>query len=519
MKSRSQKTVTNVVTGVLEELVAIACGLILPRLIIVKMGSDSNGITASITQFLSAIALLKGGIGGVTRAALYKPLAENNIDEVSAIVFQTEKFMRRIAIIFLASLMVFAYIYSAFICKEFSFWFEFSLVLIISFSTFVKYFFGLTYNMLLSADQKQNIIKYVSMATTVLNTAISVVLVNSGCSIHVVKAGSAIVFALDPFFVCWYAKKHYKLKRNVPVKGDYIKQRWDAVGHEVANFVNNSTDAIVLTIFTRVSEVSVYEVYHYVIFSIRKLVSSFIIGFGAAFGNMYAKKEYKAMADNIRLYELIVFSLASVIYAVSIVMICPFAVIYTADATDNVNYLRPLFAVIITLSGAFTCYRIPYQTVVTAVGKYRETRNGAFFEAGLNIVLSIVLVIKFGMVGVAIGTLAAAIFRSTQYAIYLSKYIIKRSLFIFINHVLLSLGIVVGTYLISLLYLPPLSSVSTNGYPGINGWFDWVVYAIITTAVAGILTVATNLLCYRKDSFALLKKLLNVLGKKKGKTK
>lgn len=507
MKSRSQKAVLNVMAGIMDEIVAVACGLILPRLILTNFGSEYNGITSSITQFISCITLLKGGIGGVTRAALYKPLAENDVDGISAIVYQTEKFMRRIALIFLAFILVFATIYPIWLCKDFSWWFEFSLILIISISTFVKYFFGLTYNMLLSADQRQCVIKFLSSGTTILNMIIAAILINNGCTIHIVKLGSALVFALDPIVTCIYARSKYKLKKTTTVNTDYIKQRWDAVGHEVASFVNNNTDIMVITAFAGILEVSVYTVYHYAIASIRKVVTSFIIGFGAAFGNMYALKQYKTMEKNLKIYEVIVFSISSIVYSVALVMICSFAMVYTKDVND-VNYYRPAFGAVLTLAGAFTCYRIPYQTIVTAVGHYKQTRNGAFFEAGMNIVLSIVLVIKLGIVGVALGTLAAAIFRSCQYAVYLSKNILKRSIMIFVGHIILTLSIMGGTYAISLLYMPEITKVTT-----------WLMYALLTTAISSTITLATDFIFYRETTIEMFKKGIGMFTGSKKKAK
>ncbi len=96
---RSQKALKNMVVTMGYQLVAVICGLIVPRLILSHFGSSYNGITSSITQFLSCVALLRAGVFGVTRAALYKPLAEKNLTEISAIVNATERFMRRIATI------------------------------------------------------------------------------------------------------------------------------------------------------------------------------------------------------------------------------------------------------------------------------------------------------------------------------------------------------------------------------------------------------------------------------------
>ena len=100
MKSRSGKAMRNTAFQLLLEVVTAVCGFILPRLILSNFGSTYNGITQSITHFLSCIAILKSGIGSVTRVALYKPLAQNDSVGISKVVNATEGFMRRIALIF-----------------------------------------------------------------------------------------------------------------------------------------------------------------------------------------------------------------------------------------------------------------------------------------------------------------------------------------------------------------------------------------------------------------------------------
>ena len=141
---RSKKALINSFSALLLELVTIICGFILPRLILSRFGSSYNGITSSITQFLSYIALLKSGIGGVTRASLYKPLHEKDTNAISAIVNATERFMQQIAKIFVVFILVFAALYSFLVSNEFPWLFSFTLVLILGIGTFVQYYFGIT---------------------------------------------------------------------------------------------------------------------------------------------------------------------------------------------------------------------------------------------------------------------------------------------------------------------------------------------------------------------------------------
>ena len=101
--NRGKKAIYNSAASLLAEGIAIVCGFILPRLILSSFGSNYNGLTQSVTQFLSVVALLRAGVGGATRASLYKTLANKDEKQLSATIRATELFMRKVALIFAAS--------------------------------------------------------------------------------------------------------------------------------------------------------------------------------------------------------------------------------------------------------------------------------------------------------------------------------------------------------------------------------------------------------------------------------
>lgn len=503
---RSKKALYNTTVSILYEVIAVICGLILPRLILSHFGSSYNGITTSITQFLSCVALMKGGVGAVTRAALYKPLADESTNEISAIVNATSHFMKKIALIFLGAIFVFAALYPFIVKDEFEWAFSFTLVLILGISTFVQYYFGLAYQFLFEADQRQYVLMFAQIFSTVLNTVLAAILIYAGAGIHIVKLGSALAFSLNPLFIYAYAKKKYKIDKAIPPNTAAISQRWDAFAQSVAYFVHNNTDVIVLTVFTNTKIVSVYTVYNYVIVNIRNIIATFVNGFGAAFGNMLAKEEHKLVETNLKIYELIVFIITSIIYTTAGIMIVPFALLYTSGVND-ISYDRPIFALIITIAGAFSCFRIPYQTIIEAAGHFKQMKNGAIFEAALNITISIIFVIKFGLIGVAIGTLVATIFRSFQYAVYLSKSIVKRSIFIFIFHIFVNGAVAILTYLISHFCF----TFETNNFL----W--WIIKAVLIVITSTVISLVLHLAFYHKDFKGLITKITALVKEKLSK--
>lgn len=500
---RSKKAIINTMAGLSYEFVAIICAFILPRLILQAFGSDYNGVTNSISQFLGYVTLLKAGIGGVTKAALYKPLAEKDVKSVSGVVNATNLFLQKVALIYLGTLIAFASLYPLLVKNNFDWLFTFSLVFIIGISTFAQYFWGLTYQLLLYADQRQGIIFAVQIVTTVLNTVVAALLINLGAGIHIVKLASTAVFCLNPLFINLYARRYYKIDKTVPPNKEAIKDRWDCFGLQVANFVNSNTDMLLLTIFTDVYIVSVYTVYHMVTSGIRQVLNTFVNGLGAAFGDMFAKNEIEIAKNNLLIFEQIVFCLANFFFSVCLVLIVPFVHVYTKNIND-VNYTRYAFAFVSTIATLFTCYRIPYQAIVEAVGHFKQTRNGAFFEAGLNLILSVLMVQRFGLVGIAIGTLVAAIFRTFQYGLYVSKNIVKRSTGILLKRLILS------AITLSFVYL----FYKVVGFSEPENYLQWIVNACSVSVIAGIVVIIIEIVFYRSVLWSSISKIRGVLKKR-----
>lgn len=499
--NRTKRVIKTVCTSLLNNGLTIICGLIVPRLILRNYGSAYNGVIQSISQFISYISLMQAGIGGATTAALYKPLANGDMEEVSEILASTEKFMRKICLIFVIFIVCFAIVYPTWIVTDFDWFFTAALIVVISLSTFAQYYFGFTYQCLINADQKGYIITYLNMFVTIFNAIIEILLINGGFGILAIKLGSSIVNVVPSIFIYLYVRKEYKLIRGIKPKEDKIPQKWNAAAHEVASFVNDNTNIIVLSLFADIKDVSVYTVYNYVVSNIKKIVTNFTVGFGAAFGDMYAKNEIDLMKKNLGIYETIIFSLTTMFCSVALVMMLPFVKLYTKGVTD-VNYNLPVFSILITIACAFNCFRVPYRSIVYSVGHYKETRNGAIFESVMHIVVSVFGVIKFGVVGIALGSLCAMSFRTFQYALYLSKNILDRDIKIFLKRLLISFGTMIIVYFISKAYMVTIRT-----------WPAWVMYALVTTLLSLSIIFATDFIFFAQDTTNFILKVKKIMKK------
>lgn len=501
---RGKKAVINMLVALIGQILTIFCGLIIPRLIIQTFGSGVNGLTSSINQFLGYIILLEAGVGGVVRAALYKPLADKDIFSISGIIKATEKFFKVIAIIFIGYLFVLAIVFPLVVKDEFNFIFTFTLVLIIGISMFFQYYFGITYQILLQADQRQYVNSILQIITILLNAILVVFLINWGASIQIVKLTSALVFILRPMILNIYVKRKYKIINKCDANNEAIKQRWDGLGHHIAYLLHNNTDIVLLTIFSNVKEVSVYSVHFMVVSSIKTLIVTFSSGLEAAFGNMIVKNEKDTLERNFRMFEFFIFTATTILFISTAFAIIPFISLYT-EGVNDVNYYRPVFAYLLIAAEAIYCIRIPYNAVILAAGHYKQTKKGAFLEAGINIVISLICVNIYGIVGVALGTLFAMLYRTLEYAVYLSKNILKRNIKHFLKRCII--------YFFTAVLIIVVNNLGDFG--SVNSYLEWFLYGVKITLLSTIITLSVGIIFYYNDMKNLLKSIKRIFLKKK----
>lgn len=467
------------------QLLAGISGLILPVYIMKTFGSSVNGLVTSITQFLAVITFLDLGVGAVVQSSLYKPLAEKNETQLSMIILSAERFYRRIATIFLIYVVCLTVVYPFIHIEEYSWVFTASLIVVLAIGNFAQYYFGITYQTLLNADQKGYIPLAFQAVAIVLNLMFCIILIKLGAPIHIVKLTTVSVYLIRPLGISWYAKKHYDINRNVKIIGEPIKQKWNGLYQHIAAVVLNNTDVMVLTVFSTLSSVSVYTAYYNVIRMLKELMESLTNGIMPLLGNMYATKD-KQLLPFFEFMEWVLHTIIVFVFTVTAVTITPFIRVYTDGITDA-NYIQPVFGVLLTIANMFCCMRIPYNSLVKAAGHYKETQSSAIIEVLINIIISVIVVFKYGLVGVAIGTMCAMLYRSIYLALYTSKHILNRSYMNFLNRIIVDIISIMAIYENSRM----IKVVPTT-------YLEWIALAIVASILSILIMTIINFLFARK---------------------
>ena len=492
---RKKLLAKNTVASLSSQITALVCGFILPRFFLQYYGSEVNGLVNSITQFLGVISFLELGVGAVVQSSLYKPLVDKNDRQISCVIASTNKFFKHLAIILLIYIVILLLVYPIIVNQNFGYIYTAILIAAISISSFAQYYFGITNSLLLNADQRGYIQYNTQTVTMILNTLICAWLISDGESVQLVKLISSLIYLVRPFVLCVYVNRHYQINWKVKYSEEPIKQKWNGVAQHVAAVILDGTDTIVLTVFSTLLDVSIYSVYFLVIKGVKTLLLSVTSGIQSLFGELWAKQELKKLNIFFDWMEWLIHTGTTYVFACTAVLITPFIRIYTLDITDA-NYIRPFFAILLTLANAMHCLRLPYNIMVLAAGHYRQTQKNYIIAACLNIVVSVLAVNIWGLIGVAIGTLVAMIYQTIWLAFYNSKNFIYWPMKnVFKQFLVDAISIVLVLILAGRLELTKISYV------------NWIILAFKVALIAIFVAYSVNLIFYTNKIRKIVKKI------------
>lgn len=505
---RTRQALKNMIASFLLQVVLAVSGIMVPRFFTALYGSAVNGLVSSITQFITYMSLVEAGIGAAGTVALYGPLARKEIDEVNGVVSAAKSFYMKSGLMFVGLIAVLVLLYPGIVQNEirdvgFIRW----MIVILSISGIVDYFFLGKYRVLLQADQRGYVISLFQTVGTVIMTAVSLWLIGIEASALLVKGVAAAVYLLRSVAVAIYVKKKYAwVSFNKKPNMSAFNQRWAALLHQIVGMVVNNAAVILLTLCVKVNalvEVSVYSLYNLVGTSLSSLMNAISSGLGSGFGQVISQNEKEVLHKSYSSYEFLFFAVIFVAYSCMTVLLYPFVGLYSADFADAQVYIRWELVFLFSFAGLLQNLRLPGLTVICAAGHYKQTKWRAILEAAINIVCSLFLVGKLGISGVMIGICVSYLYRTTDVIIYTAKHFVHGSLM----RTFKRLGVNFLTYAVMTglgLYLIPQV---------VSGWVMWFVCAMVYGVAACIVFAGVNLIVDSREAKALLVRVRDLVKK------
>lgn len=486
--------IKNIISSLINQIVCFLYGFIIPIFIIKTFGSEINGLISSIAQFLAYISLLEGGVGPVIKNALFKPLVKKNNEEISKILGTTDNFFKKLSYIFILYIIILCVFYPMFV-EEYTHLFTISMILIISINYLSEYYLGITYILFLKSDQKNYLIDNINTISYIFNLIVIIVLIKLGFGILWIKLISSFVYVIKPIILRIYFNRKYNIK-IIKDKSYKLEKKWDGLTHHIASIVQSNTDILLLTTFSNLVNVSIYSVHSLVTNGINSLINSLTNGIDAFFGKKLV--ESNRVNSTFDSYCFVFYTLITMILTMTLILIVPFISVYTRSISDA-NYVNPIFAYLLIFAQFFRSIGDPYASIVYANGNFKETSKYAVVQPIINIVISLILIKKFGLIGVAIGTLFSAPIRSIGFIYYGSNYILNKKFFDSIKIIIISLFEMISVFCIYIL----LGGITVSSY------YEWILSALTWFVPVTIFIITLNVITFNntfKKCVCLLKK-------------
>jgi Polysaccharide biosynthesis protein. len=503
--NRTKKFMYNTVASAFQQIVVMAVGLILPRVMLECYGSVVNGLTSSITQFINYFTLVEAGIGASAVYALYKPLAENDHPAISSIVTAAQKFYILSGYLFTALTFILAFCFP-FIRKtnvlsplEIGI-----LVLVLGVSGTLDFFVLSKYNVLLTADQRYYVISISSTVATMLNAVIIVALAYSHVSVLAARTAALLSVSVRALILYSYVRKKYNyLNFHAKPDNSAMRQRWDALYLQILGAVQTGAPVILATIFINYEAASVYSIYYMVIGAINGLLSIFTSGLSASFGDVIVRGEKEKLQTTYKQFEFTYYALITFVYACALVLIMPFIRIYTKGIVDA-DYNVPLVGYFMVLNGFLYNLKTPQGMLVVSAGLFRETKWQSTIQGAIAIVVGAALAPKFGLPGILTGLIMSNLYRDIDLLLFIPAHVTqlspKRTLKRWANSFMEFIVILIPFFYITIF--------AAN-------FLQWTGWGIVTACYALVVVLIFSFIFDRTEFKNSLVRILKMIGAKK----
>lgn len=404
----------NILFGYLSNAVTGVLGIVLQYIFINRLGETLLGVNSTYSSILSVLSLAELGIGTAVNFSLYGPVARGETETVKAYMKFYKNAYRVIALVVavvgLALVPFLKYIIKDPVGID-SNRDLINYYLIFLFNTVSSYFVAYKYS-LPNAEQKNYIQSNVLTLTKIATVLVQIVILLVVPNFYLYLLAAAVIELVQKIFANIYLNRKYPCLKEKDVrklteeeKTDIRKKTGALVCHKVGDAARLQTDSIIITGFINVTMSGYVDNYNKFINLVSNFVNVIFNSVISGFGNLIATESEQKQYEMFRVYRFF----ASWIYGYSAVgfylLLTPLVVFIYGE-----RFALP-GAVIgaILIDYYFKGERVVLSNYKTAAGVFEQDKFLPLIQGAVNLVLSVILVQRIGLVGVYIGTIVSGL--------------------------------------------------------------------------------------------------------------
>lgn len=423
-------SIKNIAFSILSQIVIVILGFVSRKVFLDSLGLEYLGVNGLLTNVLSMLSLVEGGIGTSIIYNLYKPLAEGDEPKIIALVQLYKKLYVYIAII-VFGLSLILYPFLGEFMKDGNSISNITIIyFIFVFKNIISYLNAHKWS-LINADQKGYVLTFSNLIFQVITTImkIIVILLTSNYILYLII--ELVVYIIQNTVNGYIVNRRYryinikeKYKIDKTTQKNIIKNVKALFLHNIGGYCVFGTDNLLISAFVSLKALGLYSNYTLIVNQLSSLISPVLNGIGASVGNLLATEDGDKSYFIFNISYLINFWIYS------------FCVIFLYNLLEpfitwcfGAGLLLDKFTFIVILVNFYLSgLRSSIGTFKLKAGIFEQDKYISLIEAIINLVTSIILVNIFGLVGIFLGTTISTIttvFWNNPRLTY--KYVFKKS--------------------------------------------------------------------------------------------
>lgn len=424
---RKKNSVFNIIGTLGSYFAALIFNFITQACIIKILGIEYSGINGLFTNILTMLSIAELGIGTTIVYKLYKPIAENNTEEIKSWMKFYKVCYRYVALfVLIIGISLIAFVPK--IVGEVSFNDNIIVLYLISLlDTILSYI--MTYKRsLLYANQKNYIINIVHTCYIVLMNITQIILLYFAKNYVLFLSVKLVFRVMENLVINIYVDKKYGFinEKSKDISEDERKdilRRIKAMFLQKVSFViNKGIDNIVISVFLGIVSVGYYTNYNLIAITISTVIYQLVSSMTASVGNLLTENDCKKSYEIYKKINMLNSFITGMCMAGFCCIITPFIKIWVGEKylLDNVIMLSfVLYIYADSIRRAITIFK-------EAAGICKEDQFMYVIMAVINLISSILLCKIIGISGVVIGTAISYIFLIVySYPKYIFKPLFK----------------------------------------------------------------------------------------------
>lgn len=404
--NRTEKSFKNLSYGMIYQAMYLIMTFIVRISIIKCLGMTSLSLNGLFTEVLNILTLSELGVGIAITYSLYKPLAENDTKKITQLMnlFRTAYHLITIVMFTIGIVLIpfLKYIVKGVDVSNSYLIFIYILFLL---NTCVSYLFSYK-ALLLTADQKAYIQAKINLVVRMI------FFINSLCMIWIAKNYVAYLISEIFYSAIFYlivGRETDKLypyinNRNEKLPKEETKQILTSIKQvfvgRLSSRILGSTDNILISSLVSTVQVGIYGQYSMLTNGFLRVFAQVNEAVVGSVGNIMAIESPEKAKETYKNLTYIFFILGSTSAICMYAAINPFLRGFIGE-----KYLLPTNIVVILMINLFLeTLKAPLWTYFTAAGLFKEEQFISLIGCLLNVAVSILWGLKYGMIGIFIGT-------------------------------------------------------------------------------------------------------------------